>query len=442
MIFLKKILPLLLSILLLTCPIMLACAEPIDQLITNGRIALQQKNKSAAITALTNALEQNPNNPEALFYMGVLHYYAHNNSTALSYLQRCYAQHPKHAQYLNAYVTVANHMGQFDCARDLIESNFGAEPQETTLRTKLLPLYIRSMDWYYASKLCRTSDLWWYNEDISNQTVLLDLSSQWNGHGDVMQIIRYARHLHTAGARVSVYVRPEMVALLSLCPYIEDVIATTHHKPALEKEYTLTTDRLTLIMHDTLHSPSQDIPYLYADQSRCEQWKKKLAFYPTLKVGICFQSSPMRDYFSNTIIPGPRSMQPEEIAPLLTVPGISFFSLHMGNDSAVKKLCRYPTFHVFDELDTDYGPFMDTAAVIKQLDLVITVDTSIAHLAGALGVPVWTMVPYAGDFRWFASRSDSPWYPTMTLFRQAKQGEWSDVILRVKEALQSYLFKK
>lgn len=426
-------------LLLLACTATLICAEPVEHLIAKGRIALQQKNKDAALAAFTQVLEQNPDHSNALFYMGVLHYYANDGYRALPYLQRCYEQNPEHAQHLNAYATVANHMGQFDLARDIIEAQYGAEPHDATLRTKLLPMYLRNMDWHYALKLCRINDLWWYNEDINNTTVLLDLSSQWNGHGDVMQIIRYAKHLHAAGARVTAYVRPEMVPLLSLCPYLEQVIATTHSKPSLEKEYALTTDRLTLIMHDTLHSSSKDVPYLSADIVRCQQWEKKLAPYKTFKVGICFQSTKMRDYFTDTIYPGPRGMQGEELAPLFAVPGVSFFSLHKEQDAPAKQLCAHNTFHVFDELDASYGAFMDTAALIKQLDLVITVDTAIAHLAGALGVPTWVMLPHAGDFRWFCNPTESPWYPTMKLFPQTKQGEWDAVIEKVKNELQQLI---
>jgi len=414
-----------------------AYGEPVDQLITTGRTALQQKNKEDARTAFTKAVKQYPSDSNAQFYMGVFHYYANESNQALHYLKQSYDLNPEHEQHLHAYATVANHVGQFDLARDIIEAQYGAEPRHAGLRTKLLPIYIRNQDWYYARKLCNISDLWWYNENIANQSVLLDLSSQWNGHGDVMQMVRYAKHLNTEGAQVTAYVRPELQPLLSLCPYIERVIPTTHQKPTLQKEYSLTADRFILAMHSSLHTPSQDIPYLFADKSLCEKWQTRLAPYHTFKVGICFQSSKAGDYFSNTLQPGPRGMYGDQIAPLLQIPGLSFFSLHPGSEPEAKQLCQYNTFHVFDDLDTGHGAFMDSAALMQQLDLVITVDTAIAHLAGALGVPVWVMMPHATDFRWLGADEECPWYPTMKFFVQKQQGEWPEVIKRVKQALEN-----
>ncbi len=421
---------------LLSLATLIAYGQPADHLITKGRIALQQKNRGAAHAAFSQAVEQHPDNPDAQFYMGAFHYYANEGNLALPYLKRCHELSPEQAQYLNAYATVANHVGQFNLARDIIESQYGAEPRDAGMRTKLLPIYIRNRDWYYASKLCNVSDLWWHNETITNQSVLLDVSSQWNGHGDVFQIIRYAKHLHAAGARVTVYVRPELVALLSLCPYIEQAISTTHQKPTLTKEYTLTADRFILATHETTHTPSKDIPYLFADETLCNKWQTRLASYRNFKVGICFQSSTMRDYFSNTSILGPRGMHGNQIVPLLDSPGVSFFSLHPANEPEAKQLCAHNTFHVFDDLDVGHGAFMDSAALIKQLDLVITVDTSIAHLAGALGVPVWVMMPHATDFRWLGADENCPWYTTMKFFVQMQHGEWGEVVERVKQALE------
>jgi len=410
-------------------------AEPLDNLIANGRKALQQKNQPAAHSTFLQALEQYPDHPQAQFYMGVFHYYANNPTRALPYLQRSYKLDPENMQFLNACATVANHAGQFMLARDIIEAHYGAEPRDAGLRTKLLPIYIRNRDWHYASKLCTVSDLWWHNDDITNQSVLLDLSSQWNGHGDVFQIVRYAKHLKDAGAHVTVYVRPELAPLLSLCPYLDRIVPTTHPKPTLAKEYSLTTDRFILATHTTTHIPSKDIPYLYADETLCTKWQKRLAPYNTYKIGICFQSSKMQDYFSGKTIPGPRGMYGSQINPLLDVRGVSFFSLHPAHEPEAKQLCSNHTFHVFDDLDVGYGAFMDSAALIKQLDLVITVDTAIAHLAGALGVPVWVMMPHATDFRWFNADENCPWYPTMKFFVQKEQGEWNEVVQRVKQSL-------
>ncbi len=411
------------------------CADSVEMLIKKGQLALQQKNKTAAMQHFTQALARDPNHLGALFNLGAVHYYAQEGYDALPFFKQCYEHNNNHAPYIYAYAMTANHMGEFDLARNIIEKHHGAEPQNSEMRTKLLPIYLRNMDWYYASKLCRVDDLWWHNEDLRNKTVLLDLSSEWNGLGDVMQIIRYAKHLYQAGAQVTAYVRIELIPLLELCPYLAHIVAANQPKPSCDKTYSITMDRLTVCMHETLYAPSKNVPYLYADHSLSEQWSTKIKPDQNFKVGFCFQSTKMRDYFSGAILPGPRAMEADQLMPLFSVPGINFYSLQTGENAQVKQLCTHDNVHAFDHLDAA-GAFMDTAALMKQLDLIITVDTSIAHLAGGLGVNVWVMLPHAGDFRWFSNRSDSPWYPTMKLFRQIKQGEWHDVIQAVKSALE------
>ncbi len=413
-------------------------ADSAELLIKKGQLALQQKNKTAAIEYLTQALALEPNNLNALFYLGAVRYYAQEGYRALPFFKKCYEHNSDNASYIYAYAMTANHIGEFDLARNIIEKHHSAEPQNVEMRTKLLPIYLRNMDWYYASKLCRVHDLWWHDENIRNKTVLLDLSSEWNGRGDVMEIIRYAKHLYQAGAQVTTYVRPELVPFLELCPYLAHIIPANQPKPTCDKQYSITMDRLTLRMYETLHAPSKDVPYLYADNTLCTQWHTKIKQDQNFKVGFCFQSTKMRDHFSGAILPGPRAMHAEQLIPLFSVPSVSFYSLQTGEDTQVKQLCTHDNVYAFDHLDAT-GAFMDTAALMKQLDLVITVDTSIAHLAGGLGIPVWVMLPHAGDFRWFSDRSDSPWYPTMKLFRQIKQGKWHDVVEAVKSELESSL---
>lgn len=410
-------------------------AESADELIKKGNAALRQKNKDAALAFFDQALTQAPSHPEALYGIGLVHHCAQDGAKALHYLKQSYEHNSDHTQYIYAYALAAYHAGHSALARDIIETHFGAEPNNAELRTKLLPLYLRDMDWYYALKLCNVNDLQWNNADVHNKIVLLDLSSEWNGHGDVMQIVRYAKQLYAAGAYVLAYVRPELLPLLSLCPYLVDVISCKQPKPLHDVTYALTADRLTLALRKTLRTPSKDVPYLHADAHLCKQWKQKIAQDTGLKVGICFASTKLREFFSGKVVAGPRGMDASEITPLFSAPGVQFYNLQVRENEQVKKFNSYPNVHVFDQLDRTSGAFMDTAALITQLDLVITVDTSIAHLAGGLGVPVWVMLPFAADFRWFEDRSDSPWYPTMRLFKQTRQGEWRDVIENVKQEL-------
>ena len=331
---------------------------------------------------------------------------------------------------------IFSHIGEFDNAVKLFETLYDTNPSNESCTSKLLTLYLRNGDWYYAEKFCRVHDLWWYNQDISNTTVLLDLSSQSNGLGDVLQIVRYAQHLHAAGARVTVLVRKELIPLLSNCPYIATLLPIGTQKPIVDHIYHLTTDRCMLRMSDQMYSPSKDVPYVFADTKNIDRWAPFFKNSSRMNVGICFQSTKMHDYFSDKTVPGPRAFTPDLLKPLLAIKDIQFYSLQVGEDAAIAQLKNQGyNLITFGAFDTN-GPFTDTAAIMKNLDLIITVDTSIAHLAGALGVPTWVMLPYCGDFRWFRDRSDTPLYPTVRLFRQQKQGDWQPLIAKIAELLQ------
>lgn len=411
-----------------------------ETLIMQGRQAIQQKNRIAAEQYLKEALQKDPLNSEALFYLGTIHYYAQNGAAALPLFKQCYELNPSNPLFIRAYSFCANNEGDHQLARDIIERHYGAEPQDELLRTKLLPLYIRDMDWYYALKLCSIKDLWWYNFDLQNKTVLLDLSSEWNGRGDIMQCVRYAKHLHAAGAKVTVCIRHLMKELLSLCPYIDSVIAHNEPKPKTDHTFSLTTDRLALIMRSTLYQMSKDVPYLFADSDLTASWQKKISSDNHFKVGICFQSIKMLDYFTDKAIPGPRAFPIETLEPLFSLSSISFYFLQVVEKESLQQMSeRYQNVSYFPDLDTVSGSFMDTAALMKQMDLVITVDTSIAHLAGGLGVPTWIMLPCSRDFRWLSHPSHTPWYPSVRLFTQQKQGEWDFVIQQIKSKLQQLI---
>lgn len=404
-----------------------------------GKQALDSKNEIVARTYLEQALDLEPTNFNAHYYLALTEYYANNGTTSKKHIAECLKQRPTDLALVQTAATILNSIGNFDAALRYFELLLDSNPRNTQTRTKLLPLYLRNMDWHYAEKLCRVNDLWWYDSDIKDKTVLLDLTSQWNGLGDVLQIVRYAKHLYQAGAIVTVKVRQELISLLSACPYISSLLPANAPIQKTDLSFQLTTDRCVLRMVDTLYQPAKEVPYLHASQERIKKWQPSFWTDTAFKVGICWQSTKMRDYFSNRIIPGPRAFDPSLLKPLLSLKNVSFYSLQKGENGPLEQLQKegFALFS-FELFDTD-GAFMDTAAIMKHLDLIITVDTSIAHLAGGLGVPVWVMLPHAADFRWFSDRSDSPLYPTMKLFRQPIQNEWQPVIHQVKDELEKMI---
>jgi hypothetical protein len=164
------------------------------------------------------------------------------------------------------------------------------------------------------------------------------------------------------------------------------------------------------------------IPYLHAGPARIEHWKAGLAAWPGFRIGIAWQGSP-------TMLPYDlfRSVPLAQFEPLARVDGVCLISLQLGASEPIAALAgRFPVVDLAGQLDESAGAFLDTAAVIVNLDLVVTCDTAIAHLAGALGVPTWLALPVVPSWRWLLDREDTPWYPTARLFRQVYAGRWEE----------------
>jgi hypothetical protein len=190
---------------------------------------------------------------------------------------------------------------------------------------------------------------------------------------------------------------------------------------------------LPLACRTTLDTIPRHVPYLAADPSQVERWQGRLAELTGLRVGICWSGDPRRHLPSANIIDRRRSTALAAWAPLAAVRGISLVSLQKG--PAAEQLARPPGGMTIHDWTDELHDFADTAALIEALDLVIAVDTSVAHLAGALGKPVWMLNRYDSDWRWLTGRDDSPWYPSLRLFRQQQPGDWAGVIERVRTEL-------
>ena len=172
-----------------------------------------------------------------------------------------------------------------------------------------------------------------------------------------------------------------------------------------------------------------EVPYLAADRALRESWRDELAKIEGFKIGIAWQGS------RNDQLHGQRSLPLGHFAALARLPGVRLISLQKGFGTEQIATVDFPVVDLADRLDEAAGPFRDTAAVITNLDLVVTADTSVAHLAGALGAPVFVALASPADWRWQRDREDSPWYPTMRLFRQMTPGDWSDVFQRIVAAV-------
>ncbi len=268
----------------------------------------------------------------------------------------------------------------------------------------------------------------WKGESLSGKTILVHCEQ---GLGDTLQFIRYAPMLKERGARVIVECQPSLFALLSrsagidlLFPKGEPVPDYDVHSPLLS---------LPGLFGTNLQSIPSTLPYLFADPDTIQRWRSTLSLERGFRVGIHWQGSPQYNGDRQ------RSIPLRNFAPIAELPGIQLYSLqkNLGVEQLPVFTERYPVIDLAEQLDRDGAAFQDTAAAMINLDLVITSDTSIAHLAGGLGVPVWVPLSVSCDWRWLLEREDSPWYPTMRLFRQRRLGEWEPVFHRMAEQLES-----
>lgn len=265
----------------------------------------------------------------------------------------------------------------------------------------------------------------WDGSPLGGRTILLHAEQ---GLGDTLQFIRYAPLVQQHGGRVLVECPQALLQILRACRGIDGLVAKGTELPNFDVHVPLLS--LPRVFGTTLETIPSTIPYLAADARRLAAWQERLASLPGFKIGLAWQGNPAapRDWS--------RSMALEEFVPLARLPNVWLVSLQKGPgaEQILPLAERLPIVDWSQELDAT-GPFVDTAALMKSLDLVVTSDTALAHLAGALGVPVWVALSVGPDWRWLMNRDDSPWYPTMRLFRQQSLGDWPDVVARMVDAL-------
>jgi tetratricopeptide (TPR) repeat protein len=247
------------------------------------------------------------------------------------------------------------------------------------------------------------------------------------GLGDVIQFIRYAPLLQKEGATVYGVIHPELVALVEHS--MPGVQCLTPERQ-FEADYHVALLDLPMHLGTTLESIPAEVPYLRAPQDKVAQWRERLApWQGKFKVGLAWSGSQKQVNNNNRAVPL------SELAPLLRMRGVQCFSLQKGDAAGFTDVAPDPKQLI--DLTAEWHDFSDSAAMLENLDLVISVDTAVAHLAGALGRPVWMMLAPNADWRWLLEREDSPWYPTMRLFRRGLGEGRAAQVGRVVEALKA-----
>jgi hypothetical protein len=253
----------------------------------------------------------------------------------------------------------------------------------------------------------------WDGRPLDHKRVLIRCL---HGLGDTIQFIRYALSLRKFAASVTIEAQPKLKSLIAESGLADDVITWTDPEPPWDSQIEVT--ELPRIFRSTVDTIPRSVPYIHVARTIA---------LPTeggaWKVGVVWCSSAFNPA---------RSVPIEELAAIFDIPDISFYALQCGPEHEQITPWRSKVYDLHSRLITA----QDTAGILRNLDLLITVDTMATHLAGALAVPVWTLLPYECDWRWMLDRDDSPWYPTMRLFRQPAPGNWNAVVSSVKQALE------
>jgi hypothetical protein len=268
--------------------------------------------------------------------------------------------------------------------------------------------------------------------DLTGCTVLV---LQEEGLGDTLQFLRYLPLLMQRGARVVAAVPQPLIRLMRSLP---DVLVPDLNAPVPAFDFHCSFNGLPRAFETTLDSIPCQIPYLRPDPALVQQWREHLPPTEMLRVGLVWagQSRPWLPGF--TSLDGRRSTTLATLSPLASVPGVQLISLQKGLAAEQTRTAGLKLLDFMDKVQD----LADTAAIVAQLDLVISVDTSVVHLAGAMGKPVFMLDRYDNCWRWLSGREDSPWYPTLQIFRQTAPNAWAPVIARVVHALETLSWQR
>lgn len=393
---------------------------------------------SEAVEAFETAVGLTPNDATAHHPLGVAYEKMYEYERARAAYRRAIELDPKHApSYFNLGV-IAEYHGEYDESLRLLEKAIDLKSDyalaRTSRATDLLRLERfeegwREYEWRWRLPQFRQDapdprKPVWDGEELAGKTILLRCEQ---GMGDTIQFVRYAKLVKERGAgRVILLSQPALVRLMKRAVGVDEVVGQGSAIPAYDVQVPLLS--LPRIFKTEMGTIPADVPYVTAEPDRVAAWREKLGGDGNLNVGLVWSSNPGHPLarFRTTTLAA--------FAPLARVEGVMFYSLQKGEPG--KQAANAPEGMRLVNYTRELTDFSETAALMENLDAVVTVDTAVAHLAGAIGARTLTVVPFLSDFRWFTNRDDSPWYPTMRLFRLRSMYGWREAIERAAEALE------
>lgn len=419
-------------------------ADP-ELLSTIGLLYRQDENMEAAVACWEKALTLDSRNAEALLQIGrvllekqefskaeeyllLARQAVPNNMAPHQWLGACWRRMPGHFEDAVASFRKAVELAPADSyARGALS--------EALLINGNLSEGFSQYEWRFKRNELQThyglfaNKPVWKGEVFSGKKLL----AYWEqGFGDTLQFVRYLPQVKERGGYVGLFAQPELARLLGDLPGVDYLSDQSQIK-----EYDLVVSLMSLphVFGTSLKSIPATIPYLTVNEQVIEAWKRERA-KGKIHVGLVWQGNTYGGAIGN------RSAQLSDLAPLANLSGVVYYSLQKNGNIEKLKAEENPFGEQLRDWSGGFRDFYDTAGAIKALDLIISIDTAVPHLAGAMGCPVWLALPYYNEWRWLLQGETTPWYPSMKLFRQSREGDWQEVFRRMAEALKSMALRR
>jgi tetratricopeptide (TPR) repeat protein len=414
-----------------------------DILIKRARLLFQLGRRDESLGAIELALGLSPRNLEALDTRGMIVDDLGRRAEALADFERVLSIDPNHAGAITNCGVLHGRSGRFQDALSFYDRSLSLNPDQSNAVYNRAVVRLVLGDWlkgfaefesrwalfpHEATRLARLAPRWTGQQNLAGKTILLHHEQ---GYGDTLQFARYARLVAERGAKVILAVPTALRRIMTTLPGTPTLVSEGDPTPRHDLHCPLMS--LPLVFGTTPITVPAPIPYLQADPKDVALWSERLGARRRARIGLVWSGRRFPP------INHARDMTFEAIRPLLALDA-DFICLQTELSDAERK--QFSSSPNAVPLKKGLEDFADTAGLLENLDLVISVDTAIAHLAGALGKPVWVMNRYATCWRWLLNRSDSPWYPTLRLFRQPALGDWDWVIREVMLAAATFILDR
>ena len=394
---------------------------------------------AAAEAALVQAVDLQPRAPELRNNLGNVLVAQGRYAAAMTHYAEALALEPHNPAAALNLANALSRQGRLDEAIARYDQALLRQPDQAEAQWGRALAYLQKGDlargwegyeWRFLFQQAyphRYTKPYWNGEAFAGKRLLI---YDEIGYGDVFQFARYLPLVKARGGTVLFEVKhglqPALRGLSGVDEWLERGVDAVDES---RFDLHIPLESLPGVFGTTLDTIPSDVPYLFADEALCSKWRARIAPSADLKVGLVWAGNPDSAYDQA------RSCALRDLAPLFGIPGCRFYSLQVGGVAEEIHDAGFPLI----ALGGDFCDFGDTAAAMLQLDLIVTVETAAAHLAGALGKPTWVLLAHVPAWRWLLDRPDSPWYPTLRLFRQTQAGDWPTVIAALTQAFGQYV---